>query len=163
MPCSGPLTSLADLQASELCHHTSSDKEEGWLKQVLVYARRLVQVTSVFFHVMACRRRIKCFLGFVTAVLHVTKDPPVAWRASARPRRRLCPAVTGALPVPALAIAFPRCLAEYLQTRHAASSSLLAVISPLPQLLLTVDSVPFLGRIHRSKTNVNSWRLFLVV
>lgn len=64
MPCSGPLTHVAD-------PHTSSDKKDSWLKQMLLCAWCLLQVISVFFLITVCCRQVECFLGFDIAVLHM--------------------------------------------------------------------------------------------
>lgn len=67
MPCCWP-SGLSAL------HQTSSDKKDSWLKQMLLRAWCLLQVTSVFFHITVCCRQVECSLGFDIAVLHMMKS-----------------------------------------------------------------------------------------
>lgn len=78
MPCSGPLTNLADLQASQLWYQTSSDKKDSWLKQMLLCAWCLLQVTSVFFHLTTCCTQVECFLD-LTLLYCIWWKLPYKW------------------------------------------------------------------------------------
>lgn len=54
-------------------HQTSSDKKDSCLKQLLLHAWCLLQVTSMFFHITVCCRQVEWFLGFDIAALPVMK------------------------------------------------------------------------------------------